>query len=79
MIFAHRIKDRAAKRTSAYKIAVSNGRRGPNKILKKNNGKKGKRNNNANVSDVIYWRTFLQKYTREHDKHEPYPQIELRR
>ena len=24
-----------------------------------------------NVSNVIYWRTFLlQKYTREHDKHE---------
>lgn len=35
----------------------------------------GKRNNNTNVSNVIYWRTFLQKYTREHDKHESTPKL----
>lgn len=31
----------------------------------------GKRNNNANVGDVIYWREHFYKNTRgKHDKHE---------
>lgn len=58
---------------SAYKIVVSNGPVAEQ--IKKYKKGGGKRNNNTNVSNVIYWRTFLQKYTREHDKHESTPKL----
>lgn len=74
MIFTRHIKEHNVLHIKLWYLTDA----GPNKTKRKKQYQKigEKRNNNANVSNVIYWRTFfLQKYTREHDKHESTPKL----